>query len=100
VIDYPTFCRLRALAEKHLTVPQIAAELHLDPKTVAKWVTRPTYQQRQSAKRASKLDPFKGQIVRMLERHRYTAQQVLQEIRTQGYAAYALTCSREYLLRL
>jgi transposase len=87
VIDYPTFCRLRALADqKHLTVPQIAAELHLDPKTVAKWVTRPTYQQRQRAKRASKLDPFKGQIVRMLERHRYTAQQVLQEIRTQGYA--------------
>jgi hypothetical protein len=87
VIDYLTFCRLRALADqKHLTLPQIAAELHLDPKTVAKWVTRPTYQQRQRAKRTSKLEPFKGQIVRMQERHPYTAQQVIQEIRTQGYA--------------
>ena len=86
MIDYPTFCRLRELAdEKHLTVPQIAAELGLDPKTVAKWVACPTYEQRQSAKRPSKLDSFKGQIVTMLERHRYTAQQVLQEIKTKGY---------------
>jgi len=87
VIDYPTFCRLRELADqKHLTVAQIADELHLDPKTAAKWVARPTYRQRQRAQRPSKLDPFKGQIVKMLERHRYTAQQVLQEIKAKGYA--------------
>lgn len=85
--DYPTFCRLRALADqKHLSVPQIAAELALDPKTVAKWVGRPSYQQRQSAKRPSKLDQFKGQIVTLLERHPYTAQQLLQQLKTQGYA--------------
>lgn len=87
MIDYPTFCRLRQLAdEKHLTAAQIAAELGLDPKTVAKWMACPTYQPRQNAKRPSKLDPFKGLIIAMLERHRYTAQQVLQEIKTKGYA--------------
>jgi transposase len=86
VISYSLFCQLRELADqKRLTVAQIADELKLDPRTVALWVARPTYRQRQGVKRPSKLDPFKGPIVAMLERHRYTAQQVLQEIRTQGY---------------
>ena len=87
MIGYPVFCQLRELSEqKHLSVAQIAAELQLNPKTVAKWVARAVYQQRQPAKRPSKLDPFKGQIVTLLERHPYTAQQVLQALRTQGYA--------------
>jgi transposase len=87
MIDYPTFCRLRELADqKHLNAVQIAAELGLDPKTAAKWMACPTYQPRQNAKRPSKLDPFKGVIIALLERHRYTAQQVLQELKTRGYA--------------
>jgi transposase len=87
MIDYPAFCQLRELADqKHLNAAQIAAELGLDPKTAAKWMAYPTYQPRQNAKRPSKLDPFKGLIITMLERHRYTAQQVLQEIKTKGYA--------------
>jgi len=86
VISYSLFCQIRELADqKHLTVTQIAQELKLDPRTAALWAARPTYRQRQSVKRASKLDSFKGQIVAMLERHRYTAQQVLQEIKTKGY---------------
>ncbi len=32
-----------------------------------------------------RLDPFKGQIVASLERHPYTAQQILQQLKTQGY---------------
>jgi len=87
VIDYPTFCRLHQLHEEQgLKVSQIAAELHLDPKTVEKWVDQPTYQPRQGTPRPSKLDAFKGQIVALLQRHPYTAQQVLQQLRTQGYA--------------
>lgn len=87
MIDYPTFCRLRQLHdEQGLKVSQIAAELHLDPKTVEKWVGQPTYQRRQGSPRPSKLDAFKGQIVALLQRYPYTAQQVLQQLRTQGYA--------------
>jgi transposase len=86
MMDYPTFCRLRELFDqKHLSIPQIARELNLDIRTVALWVTRPSYVQRQGAKRPSKLDPFKGQIVALLERHPYTAQQLLQQLKTQGY---------------
>ena len=87
MISYPVFCQIRELHEqKHLTVPQIAVELALDLKTVAKWVERRVYQARQSAPRPSKLDSFKGQIVAQLERHPYTAQQLLQQLQTQGYA--------------
>jgi len=92
MISYSVFCQLRELADhKHLTVAQIAHELEMDPRTVALWVARPTYQQRQGVKRPSKLDPFKGPIVAMLERHPYTAQQVLQEIKPKGYrGAYSI----------
>lgn len=87
MIDSQTFCRLRQLHdEQGLKISQIAAELHLDPKTVEKWVDRPTYRPRQGTQRPSKLDAFKGQIVARLERHPDTAQQLWQQLRPQGYA--------------
>lgn len=86
MIGYPTFCRLRQLHdEQGLKASQIAAELHLDPKTVEKWIDRPTYQPRQGTQRPSKLDAFKGPITALLARHPYTAQQLLQQLRAQGY---------------
>jgi transposase len=87
MISYSIFCQIRELHDqKGLTAAQIAAQLALDPKTVAKWVERPTYQRRQCDQRSSKLDAFKGQIVAQLERHPYTAQQLLQQLKPQGYA--------------
>ena len=86
MIDYPTFCRLRQLHdEQGLSVSQIAAALELDPKTVAKWIARPTYRPRASGRRPSKLDGFKGQIAALLERHPYTAQQLFQQLQAKGY---------------
>ena len=86
MIDYETFCRLRQLRdEQGLKISQIAAQLDLDPKTVANWIERATYQQRQGKRRPSKLDSFKEQIKSLVERHPYTAQQVLQQLRQQGY---------------
>jgi len=87
MINYPTFCQLRLfLDEQHLTTAQVAVKLKLDPKTVAKWADRTSYQQRQCSKRPSKLDAFKGQIVALLERHAYSAQQIWQQLKPQGYA--------------
>jgi transposase len=87
MIDYETFCRLRQLYdEAGLKVSQIATELQLDPKTVERWVNQKSYQQRQGTKRVSKLDSFKQQITALLARHPYTAQQILQQLREQGYA--------------
>jgi transposase len=87
MIDYETFCRLRQLHDKEgLKASQIAAELHLDLKTVARWLERRTYQPRRGTRRPSKLDSFRGQIAVLLERHPYTAQQLLQQLRQRGYA--------------
>lgn len=86
MIDYPTFCQIRLLHDqKQLNASQIASELTLDPKTVLKWIDQTTYQPRKAPKRSSKLDDFKGTILGMLERHPYTAQQILQQLRQQGY---------------
>ena len=87
MIDYDTFCQIRWLAEHQQLKPsQIAAELHLDPKTVEKWMARQSFAPRKNSKRPSKLDAFKGQIVALLERHPYTAQQIFQQLQPQGYA--------------
>ena len=87
MIDFETFSKIRQLFDqKQLKVSQIALELGLHQSTVAKWAKILKYQPRQSAKRPSKLDPYKGQIVAWLERHPYTAQQILQQLRQQGYS--------------
>jgi DNA-binding transcriptional regulator YiaG len=86
MIDDQTFHQIRQLRDQeHLSVAQIAAALALDERTVDKWIECPTYQPRGQAKRASKLDPHKGTIVRLLATHPFTAQQLLQRLREQGY---------------
>jgi len=58
MIDYETFCRIREYREQRaLKVEQIAQALGLDRRTVAKWIAEPRFRPRQSAPRASKLDP-------------------------------------------
>ena len=86
MIDYQTFHQIRQLCDQeHLTVAQIASALKLDERTVGKWIECQTYQPRGPAKRASKLDPHKGTIVRLLATHPFTAQQLLQRLRQSGY---------------
>ena len=72
MIDYATWCAIRDGVEKHLTPDQMAGALNLNVKTVRRWIGR-AYAQRQSARRDSKLDPFKGRIVRWLEAHPLSA---------------------------
>ncbi len=85
MIDYEIFSKINHLKEREgLTVPQIASELALDPRTVRKWVKEP-FRPRAECHRASKLDPFKHDIVRMLEAHPYSAAQILQRIRENGF---------------
>lgn len=86
MIDYELFCRIKALKDNEgLTPPQIARELNLDVRTVARWLTEPRFKPRQSDLRASKLDPYKADINRMLNCHPYSAAQVFQRIKEQGF---------------
>jgi transposase len=87
MIDYATYCEIRRLRDHaRLTLIQIAVQLQLTYPTVQKWARRPTYQRAQIPQRPSKLDVFKGIIVALLHPHPYTAQQVFQQIKAQGYA--------------
>ena len=86
MIDYACFCQIKHLHEQQgLSASQIAATLALDPRTVAYWLTQERFRPRTSRPRASKLDPFKAQIVRMLDKYPYSAAQVFQRLREHGY---------------
>ena len=87
MIDYHRFCQIKDLHDRQeLNATQIAGVLSLDPRTVAYWLRQERFRPRKSASRTSKLDPFKPQIVQMLEKYPYSAAQVLQRLREQGFA--------------
>jgi transposase len=86
MIDYETFCKIREYhTQRGLKTEQIAQALGLDRRTVAKWINEPRYRPRQSTPRASKLDVFKAQIRQWLESHPYSAQQIFQRLREDGF---------------
>lgn len=86
MIDYHCFCQLKHLhAHQGLNAAQIARALTLDPRTVAYWLTQEHFRPRKPSQRSSKLDPFKKEIGRMLERYPYSAAQVFQRLREHGF---------------
>ena len=86
MIDYQLYCQIRHLfLQKRLSLRQIARELKLGLNTVRKWAGRESFKRAALPKRPSKLDPFKGDIIRLLEQHDYSAQQIFQRVRELGY---------------
>ena len=100
MIDYETYCKIRDHRDRQgLTITQTARALGLHPETVSTWSRRERYQPRGSVKRGSHLDPYKGLIVRWLEAHPLSAQQVFQRLREAGYAG-GLTIVNTYVRRI
>jgi transposase len=100
MIDYEMYCKIKDCHERQgLTIAQTARALGLHAQTVAKWVRRSHYQARHSAPRASRLDPFKARIVRLLETHPYSAQQVFQRLREEGFAG-GFTIVKDYVRKV
>jgi len=100
MIDYETYCRIRTLHTTHrLSENQIAKKLGLDPKTVKTWMKKERYEKPQRAKRSSKLDPYKERINALVERFDYTARQIFQMIRQEGYSG-GYTIVTDYLRRV
>jgi transposase len=86
MIDYQTYCQIRHLfTEKKLGLRQIARELKLGLNTVRKWTQRESFKRAAIPQRPSKLDPFKGDLVRLLTQHDYSAQQLFQQLKERGY---------------
>jgi len=100
MIDYETYARIRHCKEKEgLTSNQIADSLSLDIRTVLKWVNEKHYLSGKRKKRSSKLDPFKNDIVRLLERHSYSAVQIYQRIKEEGFGG-GYTIVKDYVHRV
>jgi transposase len=100
MIDYEMYCKIKDCHERQgLTIAQTARALGLHAQTVAKWVRRSHYQARHSAPRASRLDPFKARIVRLLETHPYSAQQIFQRLREEGFAG-GFTIVKDYVRKV
>jgi transposase len=86
MIDYETYCKIKDChGRQQLTVGQTARVLGLNVKTVAKWLRCFRYHARRSVPRPSLLDPFKARIVCLLETHPYSAHQLFQRLRDEGY---------------
>jgi transposase/DUF971 family protein len=86
MIDYHAFCQIKDLHEHQgLSAAQIADAIALDPRTVAYWLRQERFRPRQATPKTSKLDPFKPRIHEMLEKYPYSAAQVLQRLREQGF---------------
>jgi transposase len=100
VIDYETFCKIHDCCERqHLTVAQTARALHLHPRTVAKWSARSHFEPRRPVSRGSVLDPFKPRVTRLLDTYPYSAQQIFQRLREEGYRG-GITILRDYVRRI
>jgi transposase len=86
MIDFELFTRIKNYHEQRgLSPAQIGRELHLDPRTVARCLAQNRFLPRKTTKRPSKIDPFKNAIFHMLETHPYSAIQILQRIREEGF---------------
>ena len=100
MIDYQQFLQIRYLHDqKGLKPSQIADKMGIDPRTAARWAAAKQFTPRQTPVRQSKLDPFKNEIIRMLDFHPYTAAQVFDRIRQRGFDG-GYTIVKDYLAKI
>lgn len=100
MIDYETYVRIRNyFTRDYLKYSQIANELGLDQRTVAIWANEKKYRARKTTPRKSKLDPFKNNIIQMLEKHPYTARQIYQRIKEDGFEG-RITIVEDYVRKI
>jgi transposase len=96
MIDRHTVFQIHRLHNEGLSKKKIAATLHLNRKTVRKFLKAPD-PKRPPIRRPSKLDPFKEQIDRFLEIDSMaSAAVILQRITPQGYEG-GITILKDYL---
>jgi transposase len=100
MINYEMYCKIRDHhVRQGLSIIQTAEALGLHRETVSKWCRREHYRPPPRMKRASRLDPYKLLIVRWLETHPLSAQQIFQRLREAGYEG-GLSILKEYVRRV
>ena len=97
MIDYATYRRIHHLhGVDKLNLAQIARQLALHPQTVRFWLDEPTFRPRNTPPRPSKLDPYKALIRQWLEHYPYSATQIFQRLRENGFTG-GISIVREYV---
>jgi hypothetical protein len=92
MMAYHRFCQLTHLHDHQgLHASQSAHEVALNRRTVASWLAQDHFRPRKPRPSSSTLDPFNPALVRLLERHPYSAAQVLQRRRAHGFAGNSIT---------
>ena len=101
MLNYETYCKIRDhLGRQSLTAAQTAQALGLDVRTVTKWAELKHFQPRaNNTPRVGKLDAFKGHIVRWLDAHPYSAQQIYQRLCEMGFDG-GRTIVKDYVQRI
>lgn len=90
------FMVIQALAKRGVYLTDIAAELGVHPKTVARALKRGGPPSPAPKPRTSKLDPFKTTVDRLLTEGVWNAVVILREIEAQGYAG-GISILRAYI---
>ena len=99
MLDRRTVFEVHRLCNEGWSKKKIATTLHLSPKTVRKYLQDPT-PERISRKKASKLDPFREEIERLLNLDPTASSSViLQRIAPQGFDG-GITILKDYLQRI
>lgn len=87
---------IRTLKKRGVYHKDIAAELGVHPRTVSRALQRGSAPQRERKRRASKLDPYKAEIDRLLAEGVWNGVVILREIQAQGYDG-GHTILRDYI---
>jgi transposase len=100
MIDYETYMKIKTCHEKDgLNCNQISSITGLSFKTVSSWLAEERYRMRRSKDKSSKLDPFKNQILQMLEKYPYSAAQVFLRIKDNGFDG-GYTIVKDYVRKM
>lgn len=95
MIEYELYCKIKHLHEvEGLKKKQIARNLDIDKRTVSKWLNQKNFTQKQIQNKASILDSYRGDIIRMLEEYQLSGYQIYLRIKETGYVGCYDTVKR------
>lgn len=86
MVDYHMFCEIKRLyTEKKLNSNQIGKVIGIDQKTAARWIRRDRFVKNRGNPRISVLTAHKKRIQSLLDMHPYTAQQIFNMLKDEGF---------------
>ena len=100
LMDYHTFYEIKRLYEEEkFSAYKIGLELSIDYKTVKRWIKRPKFEKRSGGREAFVLNSFKKEIQIYLDRYNYSAVQLYDKIKEDGYSG-SISTVRNYVAKV